>query len=275
MTCHIAVMRHRVTGVVSLGHFDNFCCWQFGEDSSAHRDGIDIMVHEISFLSCGNCDNIELTVVGGYNDVRGDAAKNSLSLLRSLHDHWCYFYLKHFCVGPYNTMEDEETGCNTAILKGIAIDLKLQEMFPAIYDWGQYDDFKTEIRGKLDKLWSGDKDKDNSSATTPSEQSPAKITADSTFKPKALRNQANASKLEKIISDQPCDKERIALKSGSQRQQPTNYLNDNDAPFAKVKLKPTFLSIRGRKQSNTGSKNQSTGATKNKRCKKSKKTSEQ
>ena len=44
MTCHIAVMRHRISGVVSIGHFDNFCCWQFGENSSAHRDGLDIMV---------------------------------------------------------------------------------------------------------------------------------------------------------------------------------------------------------------------------------------
>ena len=47
MTCHIVVMRHIVTGVVSVGHFDNFCCWQFGEESSAHKDGINIMLEEI------------------------------------------------------------------------------------------------------------------------------------------------------------------------------------------------------------------------------------
>ena len=47
MTCHIAVMRHSVTGVVSIGHFDNFCCWQFGQESSAHKDGINIMLEEI------------------------------------------------------------------------------------------------------------------------------------------------------------------------------------------------------------------------------------
>ena len=47
MTCHIAVMRHVTTGVASIGHFDNFCCWQFGEESSAHRDGIAIMLDEI------------------------------------------------------------------------------------------------------------------------------------------------------------------------------------------------------------------------------------
>ena len=46
-------MRDRISGVVSIGHFDNFCCWQLGEDSSAHRDGLDIMVQEIAALSGG------------------------------------------------------------------------------------------------------------------------------------------------------------------------------------------------------------------------------
>ena len=40
LTCHICVMRHVETGVASIGHFDNFCCWQLGEESSAHKDGI-------------------------------------------------------------------------------------------------------------------------------------------------------------------------------------------------------------------------------------------
>ena len=40
-------MRHVDTGVASIGHFDNFCCWQFGDESSAHRDGIAIMLDEI------------------------------------------------------------------------------------------------------------------------------------------------------------------------------------------------------------------------------------
>ena len=47
LTCHICLMRHTETGVVSIGHFDNFCCWQFGEESSAHKDGIQIMLEEI------------------------------------------------------------------------------------------------------------------------------------------------------------------------------------------------------------------------------------
>ena len=44
-------MRHLETGVVSLGHFDNFCCWaKFGEKSSAHKEGISTMLNEISKL---------------------------------------------------------------------------------------------------------------------------------------------------------------------------------------------------------------------------------
>ena len=49
------------------------------------------MVKEITALSSDDADNIEVTVVGGYTDVRGDAARNSLSLLKSLHDHWVSF----------------------------------------------------------------------------------------------------------------------------------------------------------------------------------------
>lgn len=49
LTCHIAIMQHIDSGVVSLGHFDNFCCWQrFGEESSAHKEGINTMLNEIS-----------------------------------------------------------------------------------------------------------------------------------------------------------------------------------------------------------------------------------
>ena len=39
-----------------------------------------------------------------------------------------------------------ENGTNTAILKGIVMDLKLQEMFPAIFAWGQYEDFASQIK---------------------------------------------------------------------------------------------------------------------------------
>ena len=33
-----------------------------------------------------DCGAVEVSVFGGYEDERGDAAKNSMSLLRALHD---------------------------------------------------------------------------------------------------------------------------------------------------------------------------------------------
>ena len=89
---------------------------------------------------------VEVTVVGGYEDERGDAAKaekpfcfsqyfsqkiiahfqNSMSLLRALHEEPRLVEVRHFCVGPYNTRDTEPgerngggaVGPKTAILKG-------------------------------------------------------------------------------------------------------------------------------------------------------------
>ena len=55
-------MRHVVTGVVSVGHFDNFCCWQFGDDSSAHKDGINIMLEEIGNCGCKTYSSLFLVI---------------------------------------------------------------------------------------------------------------------------------------------------------------------------------------------------------------------
>ena len=87
MTCHIVVMRHTESCVASIGHFDNFSCWQFGEESNAHKEGLKVMMEEIEFLSKAELDkgHIQVSVFGGYTDDRGDAARNSMSLLSALH----------------------------------------------------------------------------------------------------------------------------------------------------------------------------------------------
>lgn len=107
-------------------------------------------------LSDGDADNgqVEVTITGGYEDERGDAAKNSMSLLQALQEDRRLVELRHFCVGPYNTKEANEEkvgphlrfGPKTAILKGMALDLKSQMIFPALFDWGQMSDFQTQIR---------------------------------------------------------------------------------------------------------------------------------
>ena len=82
---------------------------------------------------------MEVSVVGGYEDERGDAAKNSLSLLRALHDDPRLLEVRHFCVGAYNTRDvlpGEEMGDHvnrqvplgpkTAILKGKEMDQMME-----------------------------------------------------------------------------------------------------------------------------------------------------
>ena len=88
MTCHIVVMRHTESNVASIGHFDNFSCWQFGDESSAHKEGLKVMMEEIEFLSKGDLEegHIQVSVFGGYTDERGEAAKNSMALLSALHE---------------------------------------------------------------------------------------------------------------------------------------------------------------------------------------------
>ena len=146
----------------------------------------------LAALSRGYADGgrVHVSVFGGYQDTRGDAARNSLSILNALHDDERLMELKHFCVGRYNTQAvgrhnnllSTET---TAILKGIAVDIKLQRIFPANFEWGNLDDFKLQIADKRRK-------KDG---LTPFDTEEANKTADSTFKPKSLRNKANYEQL--------------------------------------------------------------------------------
>ena len=74
--------------MASIGHFDNFSCWQFGDESSAHKEGLKVMMEEIEFLSKGDLEegHIQVSVFGGYTDERGEAAKNSMALLSALQE---------------------------------------------------------------------------------------------------------------------------------------------------------------------------------------------
>ena len=166
MTCHIVLMRHTETNVASIGHFDNFSCWQFGDESSAHKEGLKVMMEEIEFLSKDDLaeGHIQVSVFGGYTDERGEAAKNSLALLNALHEsdrilEVCRRFIPnfiiqttvqmvHFCVGPYNTCKDRQ-GKNTAILIGIAMDLRSQVIYPASFPWNNFEDFTTQLKDRV------------------------------------------------------------------------------------------------------------------------------
>ena len=81
-------MRHTESNVVSVGHFDSFSCWQFGKERSAHKQRLRVMIGGIEVLSKGDLEDgqIHVSVFGGYTDERGDAARNSMSLLSALHE---------------------------------------------------------------------------------------------------------------------------------------------------------------------------------------------
>eukprot|EP00092_Neocalanus_flemingeri_P010107 GFUD01010891.1.p1 GENE.GFUD01010891.1~~GFUD01010891.1.p1 ORF type:complete len:361 (+),score=104.28 GFUD01010891.1:33-1115(+) len=188
LTCQIVLMRHTESRVASIGHFDNFSCWQFGDEASAHKEGLKVMMEEIEFLSKEDLEegHIQVSVFGGYTDERGDAAKNSMSLLSALHDSDRLVEIVHFCVGPFNTCKDKE-GKNTAILIGIAMDLRSQIIFPASFPWNNFEDFSQQLQDRVMRRTGQGKllDDDDKHKT--------KL---STFKPKALRNPKTYKNLE-------------------------------------------------------------------------------
>jgi len=191
MTCQIVVMKHTESCVASIGHFDNHTCWQHGKDNSAHKEGMKIMIDEIEYLSKGDLDkgHIMVSVFGGYTDERGDAARNSMSLLEALHDQERTLELVEFCVGPYNTRKNKE-GKNEAILIGIAIDLRSQKIFPASYPWNNFEDFSSQLQDRFLR-------RTGQGSTLPDEDKHK--TKLSTFKPKALRNPKTFKNLQNAV----------------------------------------------------------------------------
>jgi len=233
MTCHIVVMKHSESGVASIGHFDNFSCWQFGEEGSAHKEGLKVMMEEIEYLTSKEDQeegHIQVSVFGGYTDERGDAAKNSMSLLGGLYESDRTLEVVHFCVGPFNTTKDKE-GKNTAILIGIALDLRTQIIFPASYPWNNFADFSTQLQDRfLRRTGQGallDDDDTNK-------------TKNSTFKPKALRNPKTYKKIQQSNEENGKENKSGHMAVISQ----TKDENDNDSLLQSVNLKnvrPDFI----------------------------------
>jgi len=178
-TCQIVVMKHTESGVASLGHFDNFSCWQFGE-SSPHKEGLQTMIDEIEFLSKEDLKkgHIQVSVFGGYVDKMGHAIQNSRALLTALQENERELEMVHFCVGPYNTTKDEK-GDNCAILIGIAIALESGIIFPAEFPWNNFEDFSTQLKDRVSRRTGG------GALLSDDDKHKTKL---STFKPKALRN---------------------------------------------------------------------------------------
>lgn len=115
-------------------------------------------------------------------------------------------------MGKFNTIEDLSNakvgphlrfGPKTAILKGVALDLKTQILFPAIFDWCQFSDFDTQIKVMTSvgvapvisvMCFIQDKMRQRM-GEMPLDSEEQHKTADSTFKPKSLKNKSSRSKV--------------------------------------------------------------------------------
>lgn len=129
-------------------------------------------------------------------------------------------------MGSYNTQEAESYlgGSRTAILKGIALDLQTQMLFPAIFDWANFSDFALQIRDKL-RLRMGE---------SPLDTEERHKTADSTFKPKSLRNKNGEKKKRDEIAKAEAEDE-----ANKRRRRKSSYL---EPMFDfNVRLRPTGI----------------------------------
>ena len=132
-----------------------------------------------------------------------------------------------------NTLLQGENGTNIAILKGIAFDLQQQQMFPAIFDWGQFEDFKNQLKEKILEKIRDDNDDAN------------RLTAHSTFKPKSLKNHARTvEQVSSMSNDQPKTDKKIIFQVENLKKIPTSsnsnktFETSPNANAFKVKLRP-------------------------------------
>lgn len=144
-------------------------------------------------------------------------------------------------------------GHNEAILKGIAIDLHKPDIFPAVYNWGQYEDFKSQLQDKVKRTMCIDPMQAASSGSDPNESE--SLTDGSTFKPKSLKNQSRLVKNIKatsamttpnnaVVAAQAKNLKRTLVNgSNSLQEDSDNVQNSGKNEFFNVKLKPLGPSL--------------------------------
>nr|CAB3264466.1 protein N-terminal asparagine amidohydrolase [Phallusia mammillata] len=138
-TCHAAVLRCPVTGATSLGHFDG----------SSTKTGILEMilaVHSISLVTnpeLANCQErqLELHLVGGFNDDRQLSEDLSISLLNEFHRlevEFCsqlQIHLQTFCCSSMNTttVACENDLIESPVIFGLGVNISSGHLFPLVF----------------------------------------------------------------------------------------------------------------------------------------------
>ena len=144
-------------------------------------------------------------------------------------------------------------GHNEAILKGIAIDLHKPDIFPAVYNWGQYEDFKSQLQDKVKRTMCIDP-MAASSGSDPNESE--SLTDGSTFKPKSLKNQSRLVKNIKaaattntttptaIVASQAKNLKRTLVNGSNSLHEDSDHVQNSEKnEFFNVKLKPLGPSL--------------------------------
>lgn len=127
-TCHIVVLRHPASGMTALAHVD-----------VAEGSNLDPVVDRMRQLHSRiaqddfDCEPLDLSVVGGYEDENDRSEELTVDLLKQvIGSSTTKFRLGIFCVGSANT--SFRSGVAYPVHYGCAVDVASGEVFPAGFD---------------------------------------------------------------------------------------------------------------------------------------------
>lgn len=118
-TCSVLILRNSRTGSCAAGHFD-------GSDVAGGVSGM------ISGLSSSQEDDIDIYIIGGFDDDRDMSEDLCLEILNALHQHPRKLNLKILFVCRFNTNVRNGDVKGPKFL-GAAINVKTGDVFPALF----------------------------------------------------------------------------------------------------------------------------------------------
>ena len=120
-TCHMVVLRHTGSGVISLGHFD-------GHDTS---NGLKNMIASVTSSSEVNGGKIVLHLFGGFLDDRNTSDRLTTSILEVIQNQDEPIHLSSACVTGFNDTLDK--GLHKPRIYGVGVAVQGGEIFPATF----------------------------------------------------------------------------------------------------------------------------------------------
>lgn len=122
-TCHICVLRHTGSGAASLIHFDG------SSIEEGLKTMITLVIEQTENMDCGR---LEVHLVGGFLDPRGNSHEVSNQVLRALRESSYDLHLETACITHFNTTYDDRH-VPYPVIYGIACNIKTGEIFRATF----------------------------------------------------------------------------------------------------------------------------------------------